>query len=215
MPMHEAFSGLFPANTAKGVSGVSGVAQRKTQEISKALPETPLRNTSVDGHEKGVSPTPTETPSNTYGHDGGVSEKTQHIQGDCTHETPATPETPSKHDTGAESSNQFRDHAARLCTMPCPSIYSAQRWQQIQADAKRFAHLWGSQVSALGWNPDDVFAIPDGLIPLIEGGDILAVCEKTAVVRATNRKQFNTIRFAALPGETAPKWRFWASWCEP
>lgn len=27
-------------------------------------------------------------------------------------------------------------------------------------------------------------AIPDGLISLIEGGEVLAVCEKTAVVRA-------------------------------
>jgi hypothetical protein len=64
-------------------------------------------------------------------------------------------------------------------------------------------------------NPGDVFTIPDGLIPLIEGGDIFAVCEKTAVVRAPNRKQFNTICLAALPGEAAPKWRVWASWCEP
>jgi hypothetical protein len=215
MPMHEAFSGLFPANTAKGVSGVSGVAQRKAVENSKALPETPPRNTSVDGHKKGVSPTPAETPRNTYGHDGGVSEKTKEIQGDHHHKTPATPETPSRHNASAESSKQFHDHGARFCATPCPAIYSAQRWQQIQTDAKRFAHLWGAQVSALGRNPDNVFLLPDGLITLIEGGDILAVCEKTAVVRAPNRKQFNTIRFAALPGEAHPKWRVWASWCEP
>ena len=99
--------------------------------------------------------------------------------------------------------------------MPRPATYSAERWQQIQADAKEFVHLWGSQVSALGWNPDAVFAVPDGLIVLIEGGEILAVCEKTAVVRAHNRKQFNTIRFATLPGEAIPKWRVWTSWCEP
>jgi len=190
MPMHEAFSGLFPANTPKGVSGVSGVAQRKAVENSTALPETP-------GH--------------IHSCDAGVSEKTKETQGDHHHETPTTPETPSKQYTGPD----FLSHAARFCAMSCPAIYSAQRWQQIQADAKRFAHLWGSQVSALGWNPDGVFAITDGLIPLIEGGDILAVCEKTAVVRAPNRKQFNTIRFAALPGEANPKWRVWASWCEP
>jgi hypothetical protein len=215
MSMHEAFSGLFASTVAQGVSGVSGVAQRKAVENSKALPETPPRNTLVDGHEKGVSHTPAETPEHIHSHDVGVSEKTKEIQGDHQHKTPATPETPSKHNTGAESSNQFCDHAAKFCTMPCPAIYSPRRWQQIQADAKRFAHLWGSQVSALGWNLDDIFAIPDGLIPLIEGGDILAVCEKTAVVRSSNRKQFNTIRFAALPGETAPKWRIWVSWCEP
>jgi hypothetical protein len=213
--MHEAFSGLFPSTIAQGVSGVSGVAHRKAIENSKALPETPQRNNSVDGYEKGVSTAPAETPDRLHSHDVGVSEKTKQIQGDHHDKTPPTPETPSKHNTGAESSNQFRDHAAKFCTMPCPAIYSPQRWQQIQADAKRFAHLWGSQVSALGWNPEDVFVLPDGLIPLIEGGDILAVCEKTAVLRAPNRKQFNTIRLAALPGETTPKWRVWASWCEP
>jgi hypothetical protein len=180
MPMHEAFSGLFPANTAKGVSGVSGVAQRKAIENSKALAETPPRNTSVGGDEKGVSPAPAETPDKPDS-GKGVSEKTKKTQEDDQHKTPATPETPSKHDTGAESSNQFRDHAAKLCTMPCPAIYSPRRWQQIQADAKKLAHLWGSQLPALGWNPDNLFATPDGLIPLIEGGDILAVCEKTAV----------------------------------
>lgn len=214
MPMHEAFSGLFPANAAKGVSGVSGVTQRKAVENSKTLPETPQRNTSVDGHEKGVSPTLTETPDKSDGGEG-VSEKTEQTQGHHTRETPATPETPPKQYTGAESANQFSDHTARFCAIPCPAIYSAQRWQQIRADAERFYHLWGSQVSALGWRPGDEFAIPDELIPLIEGGDILAVCEKTVVVRASNRKQFNTIRFAALPGEAAPKWRIWASWCEP
>ena len=99
--------------------------------------------------------------------------------------------------------------------MPRPTIYSAERWAQIQADAKSFVDLWGAQVAALGWKPDNVFAIPDGLIPLIEGGDILAVCEKTAVVRAPSGKQFNTIRFKALSGESLPRWRVWASWCEP
>jgi hypothetical protein len=215
MSMHEAFSGLFPYIATKGVLGVSGVAQRKVEGNSKALPATPPCNTSVAAHEKGVSPASAETPDHIDSHDTGVSEKAKEIQGCCHHKTPATPETPSKQYTGAESSAQFHDHAARFCATPCPAIYSAQRWQQIQTDAERFAHLWISQVSALGWNSDSAFAIPDGLIPLIEGGDILAVCEKTAVVRATNRKQFNTIRFAVLPGEIAPKWRVWASWCEP
>ena len=208
MSMHEAFSGLFPSIGSKSISGVSGVAQKKVEENSKALPETPSCNTSVVAHEKGVSPATAETPDHIHSRDTGVSEKTKETQGDHHHETP---ETPSKQYTGPD----FLSHVARFCAMTCPAIYSAQRWEQIQADAEKFAHLWGSQVSALGWNPDDVFVIPDGLIPLIEGGDILAVCEKTAVVRATNRKQFNTIRFAALPGEPSPRWRVWASWCEP
>ncbi len=211
MSMHEAFAGLFPVTTAKGVSGVSGVAQRKAVENSNALPATPPRNTSVEEHEKGVSPVPVATPDPVYGRGAGVSEKTKETQGDDHRKTLATPETPSKHNTGAD----FLSHAARFCAMSCPVIYSPQRWQQIQADAEKFAHLWGSQVSALGWNSEDIFTIPDGLITLIEGGDILAVCEKTAVVRAPNRKQFNNVRLAALPGETAPKWRVWASWCDP
>lgn len=210
MSMRDAFSNLFPSTAGKGVASVSGVAQAEKAKIPEGLSATPSRNTSVINHAAGVSPASAETPI----HDGcctSVSENTKETQRDDSSETPATPETPSKHNTRAD----FAEHTDRLCTMPRPVIYSAERWAQIQADAKSFLDLWGSQVAALGWNPEDVFAIPDGLIPLIEGGDILAVCEKTAVVRAPSGKQFNTIRFKALSGEAAPQWRVWASWCEP
>lgn len=211
MSMHDAFSRLFPSTVAKGVAGVSGVANAETAKISKASSETPTRNTAVVNRAAGVSPAQAATPDQRHGNNGGVSEKSSETQRCIKRETPATPETPSKQYT----SEDFLNHAVRFCALPCPAIYSPQRWQQVQADAKQFSHLWGSQVAALGWYPKDVFAVPDGLISLIEGGDILAVCEKTAVVRAPNRKQFNTIRFAALSGEPAPKWRVWASWCEP
>jgi hypothetical protein len=211
MSMRDAFSGLFPSNVAQGVAGVSGVAQVKTVKIPRALSATPPRNTSVEEHEVGVSALPAATPDPAHGRGDGVAQESKETQRVCEHKTPTTPETPSKQYTDADFSN----HANRFCSLPRPAMYSAQRWEQIQTDAKQFSHLWGSQVSALGWKPDDVFAIPDGLITLIEGGEILAVCEKTAVVRASNRKQFNTIRFAMLPGEIAPRWRVWASWCEP
>ena len=210
MSIHDVFSGLFPSPVNQGVSGVT---RTETAKVSNGSSVTPLRNTSDAKPAAGVTPAQAETPvtpSLTGGRAGGVSEKIEETQRDCACETPVTLATPSKQNADTD----FLNHAAKFCALPCPAIYSAQRWQQIQADAERFAQLWGSQVSALGWKPDDVFAIPNGLIILIEGGDILAVCEKTAVVRAPNRKQFNTIRFAALPGEPAPKWRIWASWCE-
>lgn len=211
MSMHDAFSDLFPSTVLKGVAGVSGVAPAEKAKIAEVLSATPPRNTLVVNHAAGVSHPTTETPSHARGKGESVSEKTERIQWDCSCETPATPETPSKQYSRAD----FSSHAERFYAMPRPAIYSAERWAQIQSDAKSFFDLWGSQVAALGWKPDDVFSIPDGLIPLIEGGDILAVCEKTAVVRSSNGKQFNTIRFKALSGETAPKWRVWASWCEP
>lgn len=210
MSMRDAFSNLFPSTAAEGVAGVSGVVHTEKAKIPESLPETPKRNTLGAEQAKGVSLATTETPK----HDGcctSVSEKSKETQKDCARETHATPETPSKQCTRADFSN----YAERFCTMPRPSIYSAELWAQLQSDAKSFFDLWGAQVAALGWTPDDVFAIPDGLIPLIEGGDILAVCEKTAVVRSSNGKQFNTIRFKALSGEDAPQWRVWASWCEP
>jgi hypothetical protein len=210
MSMHDAFSNLFPPTSGKCVAGVSGVAQEEAVKIPKAFSATPKCNTSGINRAAGVSPVPA-TPDRPYRANDGVSEKTEETQKHCTRETPATPETPSKQYTRAG----FAEHTDRLCAMPRPAIYSAERWAQIQSDAKSFFDLWGSQVAALGWKPDDVFAIPDGLISLIEGGDILAVCEKTAVVRSSNGKQFNTIRFKALSGETAPQWRVWASWCEP
>jgi hypothetical protein len=211
MSMRDAFSGLFPSNGNQGIARVSGVAQAETVKIPRALSETPPRNTSVAENEVGVSALSSATPDHAHSNDGGVARKIKETQWSGEDKTPATPETPPKQNASVD----FPSHAARFCALPRPAMYSAERWGQIQADAKQFSHLWGSQVSALGWQPDDVFAIPDGLIPLIEGGEILAVCEKTAVVRASNRKQFNTIRFAMLPGEIAPRWRVWASWCEP
>lgn len=211
MPMHECFSGLFTASPINSVARVSGVAPQEFDRKSNAMPFDKGKNTLRNTTEGGVSVVRAATPDATHGHGDGVAQKNKEIQEDRAHKTPATPETPSKQYTGTD----FSSHAAIFSAMPRPGTYSAERWQQIQADAKEFVHLWGSQVSALGWKPDNVFAIPYGLIPLIEGGEILAVCEKTAVVRASNRKQFNTIRFAMLPGEAAPKWRVWASWCEP
>lgn len=211
MSMRDAFSGLFPSNGNQGVARVSGVAQAETVKIPRALSATPPRNTSVAENEVGVLALSSATHDHTHSNDGGVARKIKETQWSGEHKTPATPETPPKHNTR----DDFLNHADRFCAMPCPSIYSVERWAQIQADVKSLCDLWGSQVVALGWNPTSVFAIPDGLIPLIEGGDILAVCEKTAVIRAPSQKQFNTIRFKALSGETAPKWRVWASWCEP
>jgi hypothetical protein len=210
MSMRDAFSNLFPSTSGKGVAGVSGVAPTENAKIPRTSPETPPRNTSVINHAACVSPSLAEAPR----HGGcctSVSENTKETQRDDSSETPATPETSSKQYTRAD----FLNHADMFCAMPRPAVYSVERWAQIHADAKSFFDLWGSQVAALGWNPDNVFAIPDGLIPLIEGGDILAVCEKTAVVRAPSGKQFNTIRFKALSGEASPQWRVWASWCEP
>lgn len=211
MPMHECFSGLFTASPINSVARVAGVASQEFDRKSNAMPIHKGENTPRNTIMGGVSVVPAATPDATHGRGDGVAQENKENQGDRAHKTPATPETPSKQYTGAD----FSRHAVIFSATPRPATYSTERWQQIQADAKEFVHLWGSQVSALGWNPDAVFAIPDGLIALIEGGEILAVCEKTAVVRAPNRKQFNTIRFATLPGEAIPKWRVWASWCEP
>lgn len=110
---------------------------------------------------------------------------------------------------------RFKNAYSRISSLPRPSEFNKERWVQIQSDASAFTHLWASQAEALGWNPESTFALRGGLIPLIEGGDLLAVCEKTAVIRSPDGKQFNTCRFVALPGEAAPSWRVWASWCEP
>lgn len=211
MPMHECFSGLFSESPIKGVARVSGVANPGFERKSRGIDPAHRGNTPHDTGAGRVSTAPAATPDPAQGYGGGVAQKAEGKQGDREYKTHETSETPPKPITRAD----FLSHANRFCSMPCPAIYSAECWGQIQADAKSFSDLWGSMVSALGWNPDDVFAIPDGLIPMIEGGDILAVCEKTAVVRAPSRKQFNTIRLALLPGDAAPRWRVWASWSEP
>lgn len=211
MPMHECFSDLFPASPIKGVARVSGVACQAYSHNTNDMPPDNRQNTHCNTQSTNVSVFTAATPDPSHGYGGGVACEAEENQRDQIRKTPATPETPPKHITRED----FLNSADRFCAIPRPEIYSAERWAQIQADARSFCDLWGSQVASLGWNPDSVFAVPDGLIPLIEGGDILAVCEKTAVVRAPSRKQFNTIRFKALSGEAAPSWRVWASWCEP
>jgi len=101
------------------------------------------------------------------------------------------------HDSFDECAESF----VALCTMPRPAAYTPERWQQIVSDAKAFRDLWHSQAEGLGWKPETIFTLRGGLIPLIEGGDVLAICERTAVIRSLNRKQFNTCRFTALPDE--------------
>lgn len=104
---------------------------------------------------------------------------------------------------------------AELQAMQQPTDMMSERWVQLQTDATRFAELWGDFALSLGWRPDMAYAVPGGLVPFIDGDDILAICECSAVVRSIDRRQTNVWRYDQLTGEPAASWRCWSSWNDP
>ncbi len=85
---------------------------------------------------------------------------------------------------------------ATLCTMPRPTAYIPERWQQIVNDGGRFLDQWGRQAAALGWNGTDVFGVdpanPEtayrsmGLVPLLSGRPLCAITADIARIDCGN-----------------------------
>ncbi len=100
-----------------------------------------------------------------------------------------------------------------LCTMPRPTAYVPERWQQLVDDGGNFLDRWGRQAAALGWQAVDVFgvdpAMPDtvyrsmGLLPLLAGRMVCAITTDTARIDCGNgvTQSFrrHAISFGAVP----------------
>lgn len=71
--------------------------------------------------------------------------------------------------------------------------FGTGRWRQIIDDGGRFLDRWASQAAAVGWSAADVFGLHPaapasrydgmGLVPLIGGGEVIAVEPDHAVIR--------------------------------
>ncbi|MBM3535854.1 MAG: hypothetical protein FJX60_22820 [Alphaproteobacteria bacterium] len=95
---------------------------------------------------------------------------------------------------GAGVPREWAEGFARLQVIRPPSGIAIWRWQQVVDDAGRFLDGWATQAAALGWRMLDVFGVhPEkpverfdaaGLIWCIRGGEVIAIAETTAKLRA-------------------------------
>ncbi len=88
--------------------------------------------------------------------------------------------------------NSWVESAAALFTMPRPTAFTSERWQQIVDDGGRFLDRWGRQAAALGWKATDVFGVcpesdaPEcryngrGLVPSLTGRMVCDISKDVA-----------------------------------
>lgn len=77
--------------------------------------------------------------------------------------------------------------------MACPAVVRTDRWQQLVGDASRFLGQLGHDAAAAGWDTASLFGVHtekpaerldySGLIWLLRGNDVVAICPKTARIR--------------------------------
>lgn len=85
------------------------------------------------------------------------------------------------------------DGLACLQKMACPAVVRSDRWQQLVGDASRFLGQLGPDAEEAGWDAASLFGVhPEkpaerfdyaGLIWLLRGNDVVAICPKTARIR--------------------------------
>ncbi len=85
---------------------------------------------------------------------------------------------------------EWSEGFAALCTMPRPSAYAIERWEQLLNDGGLFLDKWGDKAAALGWKASDIFGVdpraPEirydamGLVPALEGRSVIAITTDTA-----------------------------------
>jgi hypothetical protein len=73
---------------------------------------------------------------------------------------------------------------------------SREQWHGLISDAESFLSDWGSTAHLLGWTSLDLFGVHPiasaarfdvmGLIPILNGADVLALTSQTATVRRTS-----------------------------
>jgi hypothetical protein len=99
-------------------------------------------------------------------------------------------------------SNRFCRIVAALESR-CPDLVPADRWQLAVDDGRRLLARWGDQAEALGWSAGDLFGLhtvpaqphpsyrrlsrydETGLVWLLQGREVVALTEATAVIRSS------------------------------
>jgi len=122
-------------------------------------------------------------------------------QGDMRHGTTGTSGTTNF--TGDEDQNEQGGspaewHAilAELEQRSCPDWLAPDRWEAVLSDAENFLSRWGAAAHALGWTALDLFGVHPtvpaarfdvmGLIPILHGGEVVALTERAATIRRSS-----------------------------
>jgi hypothetical protein len=98
---------------------------------------------------------------------------------------------------------------AELEQRSCPDWLSPDRWNDVLADAENFLSRWGAAANSLGWTALDLFGVHPtvpasrfdlmGLLPLVQGGTVIALTEDGATLRRMTGAVLNYRRCTA-PG---------------
>ena len=88
---------------------------------------------------------------------------------------------------------EWAEGFARLDLTNRPPKFTQDRWQSLIDDGGRFLDRWGAEAASLGWQAEDVFGVHPvvpsarydlmGLVPLIGGGEVVAVTSDRATIR--------------------------------
>jgi hypothetical protein len=90
-----------------------------------------------------------------------------------------------------------------------PDWLGPDRWEALLSDAENFLSRWGAAAHALGWTALDLFGVHPtvpasrfdlmGLLPLVQGGTVIALTEHGATLRRETGAAMNYRRCTA-PG---------------
>jgi hypothetical protein len=96
---------------------------------------------------------------------------------------------------GAGVARDWADRFARLDLAAPPNGFSPKHWRLIIDDGGRFLDRWAGEAAALGWQAADVFGVHPGapsmrfdemgLVPLINGGEVVSITDRGASVKTT------------------------------
>jgi hypothetical protein len=94
---------------------------------------------------------------------------------------------------GAGAPRNWAESFARLDIAERPPDFTGKAWRQLIEDGGRFLDRWANEAARLGWSALDVFGVHPvapsatyaaiGLVPLIKGGDVVAIRSDHATVR--------------------------------
>lgn len=94
----------------------------------------------------------------------------------------------------------WAESMARLCTAPRPGAYLPEVWATLVEDGAKLIDRHLTRIVGNGWTPDDV----RGLLPLIQGREVVAVHIADVVVRGGNGAKETIYRRPSLGG--AARW---------
>jgi hypothetical protein len=107
-------------------------------------------------------------------------------------------------EVGARVPRAWAEGFARLdLASPAPG-FSDERWRRLVDDGGRFLDQWAKEAAVLGWSPLDVFGVHPsapaarydamGLVPLISGGEVVALTKTSATIRGRSGRELVYLR---------------------